>query len=167
MAGSPDRILQKLAETALNLCRAHSAGFSLLELDGSRFYSPVIIGQWACHIGAGTLVDSGPCAAVLDLNAPQLMSRPERHFTYLASVKPPIEEVLIVPLDLESRAIGTIWVMSHDETLRFDAEDLRVMSNLGTFAAAAYQTLLSCKRPNSCLYRMTSASANTDARPIY
>ena len=53
MAGSPDRILQKLAETALNLCRAHSAGFSLLELDGGRFYSPVIIGQWACHAGAG------------------------------------------------------------------------------------------------------------------
>ena len=142
MAGSPDRILQKLAETALNLCRAHSAGFSLLELDGRRFYSPVIIGQWACHMGAGTLVDSGPFATVLDRNAPQLMSRPERHFTHLASVKPPIEEVLIVPFYLEGKAIGTIWVMSHDETLRFDAEDLRVMANLGAFAATAYQVML-------------------------
>jgi hypothetical protein len=31
MATSPDAILQKLAETALTLCRAHSAGLSLLE----------------------------------------------------------------------------------------------------------------------------------------
>jgi len=142
MAGSPDRILQKLAETALSLCRAHSAGFSLLELDGNRFYSPVIIGQWACHMEAGALVDSGPCAAVRDRNAPQLMSRPERHFSYLASVKPPMEEVLLVPFYLEGKAIGTIWVMSHDETLRFDAEDLRVMTNLGAFATTAYQIML-------------------------
>ena len=142
MAGSPGRILQKLGETALNLCRAHSAGLSLLELDGRRFYSPVIIGQWACHIGSGTLADSGPCATVLDRNAPQLMSHPERHFSHLASVKPPIEEVLIVPFYLEGKAIGTIWVMSHDGTLRFDAEDLRVMTDLGAFAATAYQVML-------------------------
>ena len=32
--------------------------------------------------------------------------------------------------------------MSHDETVRFDAEDLRVMTNLGAFAAAAYQNLM-------------------------
>ena len=142
MPGSPDRILQKLAETALSLCRAQSAGFSLLELDGRRFYSPVIIGQWARHMGAGALVDSGPCATVLERNAPQLMSRPERHFIDLASVKPPIEEVLIVPFCLQGKAIGTIWVMSHDESLRFDAEDLRVMTNLGAFATAAYQVML-------------------------
>jgi PAS domain S-box-containing protein len=142
MAGSPERILQKLAETALNLCNAHSGGFSMLDLDGRRFYSPVIVGQWACNMGAGALVDSGPCATVLDRNAPQLMSRPERHFTYLASVKPAIEEVLIVPFYLQGKAIGTLWVMSHDEALRFDAEDLRVMTNLGAFATTAYRVML-------------------------
>jgi hypothetical protein len=31
MATTPDGILHKLADTALTLCRAHSAGFSLLE----------------------------------------------------------------------------------------------------------------------------------------
>ena len=142
MAGSPDRILQELAETALNLCRAHSAGFSLLHPDSRRFSSPVIIGQWARHMGAGALVDSGPCATVLESNVPQLMSRPERHFTYLASVKPPMEEVLLIPFYFKGKAIGTIWVMSHDETLRFDAEDLRVMTNLSAFATMAYQVML-------------------------
>jgi PAS domain S-box-containing protein len=33
-------------------------------------------------------------------------------------------------------------VVIHDGSRRFDAEDLRVMTNLGTFAAAAYQTVL-------------------------
>ena len=35
MAASPESILQKLADTALSLCRAHSAGLSLLE-DGDQ-----------------------------------------------------------------------------------------------------------------------------------
>jgi PAS domain S-box-containing protein len=142
MGGLPDQILQKLAETALNLCSAHSAGFSLLDLDGRRFCLPVIAGQWACHMEAGALVNRGPSATVLGRNAPQLMSRPERHFAYLASVKPPIAEVLIVPFYREGQAIGTLWVMSHDETLRFDAEDLRVMTNLSAFATPAYQLML-------------------------
>jgi PAS domain S-box-containing protein len=141
MAGSPDRILRKLAKTALDLCRAHSAGFSLLDLDGRRFYSPVAIGQWACHAETGALLNDGPCGTVVAGNAPQLMSRPERHFAYLASFKPPIEEALFVPFYLEGEAIGAIWVMSHDKTLRFDAEDLRVMTDLGALAATAYQVM--------------------------
>ena len=44
---------------------------------------------------------------------------------------------------MSREAVGTIWVVAHDTTRRFDAEDLRVMSSLGTFAAAAYQTWLS------------------------
>ena len=44
---------------------------------------------------------------------------------------------------MRGQALGTIWVVSHDETKRFDAEDLRVMTSLSKFASAAYQTLLS------------------------
>jgi PAS domain S-box-containing protein len=35
-----------------------------------------------------------------------------------------------------------VWVVSHDHH-RFDAEDLRILTNLGDFASAAYQTYLS------------------------
>ena len=49
----------------------------------------------------------------------------------------------MIPFYVGGEAVGTIWVVAHDESRRFDAEDLRVMTNLGTFAAAAYQTLLS------------------------
>jgi PAS domain S-box-containing protein len=148
MATSPNGILQKLAETALTLCRAHSAGVSLLESDGKHFYWPAITGQWASHVGGGTPREFGPCGTVLDRNAAQLMSHVERHFTYFAPVTPWIEEVLLIPFYVEGKAVGTIWVIVHDQSRRFDGEDLRVMTNLGTFAAAAYQTLQSLNATN-------------------
>src|SRR4030088_1321329 len=48
MATSPEGILQRLAATALSLCRAHSAGLSLFEDGGpkSKFYLGAISGQW-------------------------------------------------------------------------------------------------------------------------
>jgi hypothetical protein len=52
LAASPDRILQKLAESTLTLCDAQSAGLSLLEPDGERFYWPAIAGEWADKVGA-------------------------------------------------------------------------------------------------------------------
>jgi hypothetical protein len=52
MATAPYNILQKLAETALTLCRAHSAGFSLLEDadQNKRFHWRALVGQWAPHV---------------------------------------------------------------------------------------------------------------------
>ncbi len=149
MATSPKNILQRLAETALTLCHAGSAGISLLEPDGAHFHWPAVAGAWSVHVGGGTPREYGPCGTVLDRNAPQLMCHPERHFTYLASVTPDIEEALLIPFYIEEKAVGTIWVIAHDTTNRFDTEDLRVMTNLGTFAAAAYQVLAGAARTES------------------
>jgi PAS domain S-box-containing protein len=145
MAVSPDGILQKLADTALVLCRAHSAGLSLLEEGDqkTKFHWRAIAGAWSPHLGGGTPRDFGPCGTVLDRNVALLFSHPERDFPYFGEVKPLLEEGLLIPFHIKEEAVGTIWVVSHDESRRFDAEDLRVMTNLGTFAAAAYQNLLS------------------------
>lgn len=145
LATSPDTILQKLAETALSLCNAHSAGLSILEDadDRRNFHWRAVAGEWAHHVNGGTPRDFGPCGAVLDRNIPLICSHPERDFPYLADVKPPVEEALLVPFHIHGEAIGTIWVVAHDASRRFDAEDLRVMTNLGAFTAAAYQTWLS------------------------
>ncbi|WP_198029444.1 GAF domain-containing protein [Bradyrhizobium sp. WSM3983] len=145
MASAPHNILQKLTETGLTLCRAHSAGFSLLE-DGDQrksFHWRALVGQWASHVGGEMPRDFGPCGMVLDRNAAMLCSHPERDFPYLSKVSPLLDEGLLIPLYVDGEAVGTIWVISHDETCRFDAEDLRVMTNLGTFAGPAYKTLLS------------------------
>src|SRR3979490_2689575 len=84
LAGSPENILQTLAETALALCRAHSAGLSLLE-DGDQrtsFHWRAIAGEWAPHRDGGTPRNFGPCGTVLDCNVPLLFSHPERDFHY-------------------------------------------------------------------------------------
>jgi PAS domain S-box-containing protein len=145
LATSPEGILQRLADTALSLCRAHSAGLSLLE-DGdqkSNFHWRAIAGQWASHVNGGTPRNFGPCGTVLDQNVAMVCSHPELDFPYWAPIKPVLEEGLLIPFYVKGEAVGTIWVVSHDPSRRFDAEDLRMMTNLGTFAAAAYQTFLS------------------------
>jgi PAS domain-containing protein len=145
MAASPEGILQNLAETALTLCRAHSAGLSLLEEGDqkSNFHWRAIAGQWAAHINGGTPRNFGPCGTVLDQNAAMVCSHPELDFPYWEPIKPVLEEGLLIPFYIKGEAVGTIWVVAHDTSRRFDAEDLRVMTSLGTFAASAYQTLLS------------------------
>jgi PAS domain S-box-containing protein len=148
MAGSPEGVLQKLAEAALSLCHAHSAGLSLLE-DGdqkSRFHWRAIAGRWSPHVNGGTPRDFGPCGTVLDRNIPMVCSHPERDFPYWDEVNPVLEEGLLVPFYVNGEARGTIWVVAHDATRRFDSEDLRVMESLGSFAASAYQTLLTLDR---------------------
>jgi len=145
MAASPDGILQKLAETALTLCGAHSAGLSLLE-DGDqrkRFHWRALAGQWSPHLNGGTPREFGPCGTVLDRNVALLCSHPELDFPYFGEVRPLLEDGLLIPFHIKGEAVGTIWIVSHDRERRFDAEDLRVMTNLGAFAAAAYQNQLS------------------------
>ena len=141
LAASPDGILQKLTDTALTLCRAHSAGVSLLEPDGKRFYWPAISGQWVGHVGGGTPRDFGPCGTVLDCDAALLFSHPELDFDYFAPVTPLVEEALLMPFYVNGKAVGTVWVVIHDLSRRFDSEDLRLMTDLGAFAASAYQAL--------------------------
>jgi PAS domain S-box-containing protein len=124
------------------------------------FHWRAIAGTWAQHLGGGTPRDFGPCGTVLDRNAALLFSHPERDFPYFGEVKPLLEEGLLIPFYIKGEAVGTIWVVAHDESRRFDAEDLRVMTNLGTFAAAAYQNLLSL---NATQRIAAIVEASTDA----
>ncbi|HEV8200960.1 MAG TPA: ATP-binding protein [Candidatus Polarisedimenticolia bacterium] len=136
-------LMQTLAETALDLCRAHSAGVSLLEQEGGReiFRWPGAAGVWGQYVGGSIPRDQAPCGAVLDADGPLLMLHPGRHFP-LAGDGPPLVECLVVPFHCAGKAVGTVWLMAHDETRSFDAEDLRLMTLLSRFAATAYQLTL-------------------------
>lgn len=45
-----------------------------------------------------------------------------------------------MPLLLEGQALGTIWIVSHDHEHQFDREDVRIMTSLADFTAAALQS---------------------------
>jgi len=162
LATSPSSMLQKLAETALTLCRAHSAGISLLEEGRKRFQWKAIAGQWAAHLGGGTPRGFGPCGTVLDRDVALLFSHPERHFSYLADVTPCIDEGLLLPFYVDGEGVGTIWVIAHDQSVRFDSEDVRVMTSLASFASTAYQTLVSLERKLEAEAQRTQLLQETD-----
>jgi PAS domain S-box-containing protein len=162
LADSPRTVLQTLAETLLDVCRAGSAGISLLTTEGKRFYWPAIAGNWKSHIGGGTPRDFGPCGDVLDRNTTLLFSHVERRYTYFQPVTPLVEEALLVPFYVGGKAVGTIWAVAHDENRKFDAEDERIMSSLGKFAASAYQILASLDALKSeALERQKAERANS------
>ena len=138
MADSPRTTLQKLAESALEICRADSAGVSLVSKESGDFYWPAIAGAWKPHIGGGTPRNFGPCGVVLDRDSMQLFMHPERFYPYLEPVSPPITEALLTPFYVGGEAVGTVWVVAHSADRKFDAEDLRLIESLGQFAAAVY-----------------------------
>ena len=142
-SGPADGILRKLADAALILCRAGSAGVSVLENEDERevFRWRAAAGQWARFLGGSMARDSSPCGAVLDRDRPLLMSHPERHYQYGADA-PPIVEALLIPFHHEGKPVGTVWVIAHDEARRFDAEDQRLMTRLSRFAASTYQFMV-------------------------
>jgi len=44
-----------------------------------------------------------------------LYSYPARYFTYFQELDIPIVEGLVIPMYLDGLAVGTIWIISHDE----------------------------------------------------
>jgi transcriptional regulator with GAF, ATPase, and Fis domain len=66
---------------------------------------------------------------------------PERYFTYLEPIAPPLEEVLVIPFHIDGKAVGTLWAVIHTKERKFDTEDKRLLENLSAFAASAYRVL--------------------------
>jgi len=143
MAKSPQDFFQKLVDMVLKLTVADSAGISLLNEKMGRFVWPAVAGGLSPYLYEGTPANFGPCGTVLDRNEPILFLHPEKHFTYLDPIRPPLEEVLLIPFHVDGRAVGTIWAVIHNAEHKFQAEDRRLLENLSAFASQAYAVLAS------------------------
>jgi len=142
LAKSPENFFPKLVKAALEVSQADSTGISLLNKEEGRFVWPAVAGKLDCYIGSGTPSDFGPCGTVLDRQSTLLFIHPEKYFTYLEPIRPPLEEVLLVPFYMDGKPVGTIWAVIHEKRRKFDAEDRRLLESLSNFAATAYQMLL-------------------------
>jgi PAS domain S-box-containing protein len=141
MALNPRGVMQSLAELAMTLCGADSAGVSVLEADGEG-----VVLRWRAAAGAfaGKLHGAmpraaGPGGTVIDGNEVLLFSGAGRFFPALRGVQPPIYENLLAPWTVQGRAAGTVWVVAHHPHKHFDAEDARLLRQLAYFASAAHQ----------------------------
>jgi signal transduction histidine kinase len=118
---APDTVCQALADNALGLLNADSAGVSVLTVqsDGSTLVSwPAIAGRWHAQTGGSRL-----------LNAPA------------ATPEAAAERCLVVPFGVAGTTAGTMWAVAHSADSVFDAEDLRKLQHLALFAGPALQAL--------------------------
>ncbi|AUB34512.1 DNA-binding response regulator, OmpR family, containings REC and winged-helix [Nostoc flagelliforme CCNUN1] len=140
----PQSTLKTLVEIAIDLCRADTAGVSLLETDSngeSRFRWVAIAGALEFLEQTTTPSNFSPCGTTLQSRQPQLYAHPERYFTYLYHPQFPIVEGLLIPLSVNNQPLGTLWILSHHEARQFDAEDHRLMTSLAGFTASALQSI--------------------------
>ncbi|HWG46278.1 MAG TPA: ATP-binding protein [Gemmataceae bacterium] len=155
MAHQPREMLKSLVVIALELCRAGTAGVSLRETTASGedvFRWAAVAGVYEGFEGVTTPGHFSPCAICVERGSPQLYSYPARHFTYLQGVEPDIVEGLVIPLVAGGHALGAIWIVTHDEQRKFDAGDVRVLSILADFTAAALH-LSATAEENARLYQ--------------
>ncbi|MGH7249012.1 MAG: GAF domain-containing protein, partial [Pseudomonadota bacterium] len=138
----PESLPKRLAEIALELCHAGSAGVSLLEKtpQGVVFRWTALAGQLAPYEGGSTPRGFSPCGLCLDRGEAILVADPARRFDYFNAVGIPIVEGLVLPLlGAARRPLGTLWIVAHLPERQFDAEDLRVMTRLADFTALAIE----------------------------
>lgn len=139
-SAGPEKLIQSLLEIPAELCRAGSAGLSLLDTQNSPepvFRWTNLAGQLASYVGGTTPRNFSPCGVTLDRNAPQLFAYPARYFQYFREVEIPIVEGLVIPFRVGTRTEGTIWIVSHTPELKFDSEDVRIMKGFAEFVGCA------------------------------
>lgn len=140
LAEHPQTLLKTLVVIAKDLCQAGTAGVSLLETLSSGetvFRWVAVAGELEQYEQETTPCHLSPCGVCLEHRSPQLYAYPGQYFTSLQAAEPPIVESLVIPLIAGNQPLGAIWIVSHDPQRRFDAEDVRVMSSLADFTAAA------------------------------
>ena len=142
MAAQPTAVLRKIADLAIELCRADSAGISILETRGNRelLCWRAVAGKLGAYVDTVLPREASPCAMALDSNTVLLLGRiTAQRFPGVAGIEPPIFEALVAPFHKDGKPIGTVWAMFHDPNRKFDAEDARLLRSLAHFASAAHQ----------------------------
>ncbi|GAB7549784.1 hybrid sensor histidine kinase/response regulator [Cupriavidus sp. 8B] len=132
-------LLQSLANSALKLCGAGSAGISLPEASGDgakTLHWTATAGLCNDLVGHAVPCDDSPSGIALELGSPQLLAYPQRHFSCLPPLSPEVVEELVVPIPGDGEPWGTIWVMTHEQERVFDEEDARLLESLASFAGA-------------------------------
>ncbi|WP_013334228.1 ATP-binding protein [Gloeothece verrucosa] len=167
MARDSEYLMQTLVDLALSLCKAGTAGLSLLETtsEGEEIFRwTVLAGTLAHHVGGSTPRNYSSCGVCLEQGSPVLFSHPERYFTYFQEANIPIVERLVLPLVADRHVFGTIWIISQDEPRHFDLEDVRVMTSLADFTATAL--LLQQRQKRELLVANAALEAEARSRAL-
>ncbi|AEU36644.1 GAF domain-containing protein [Granulicella mallensis] len=134
---NPDTILLELANAAVELCGADSAGISIEKEDRTEhdFYHWVATaGQYTGYLGAMLPRYPSACGICLERGQPQLFRVGKRFFDIMGIEAPPVTDGILLPWEA-GKTRGTIFIMAHGRTEAFDQDDCRMMQVLADFAA--------------------------------
>ncbi|MFL9911902.1 hypothetical protein [Paraburkholderia sp. RL17-337-BIB-A] len=111
--GPKANLLQEIAEAALTVCNAGSAGISLVETVGEsrHFRWLAVAGLCADLRGKTTAWDECPCGVTLQAGAPQLFIQPQDRFPSLQFPGVNVVEGIVVPIpggDSVGRDMGDV-----------------------------------------------------------
>ena len=135
---TPEAMLQELAEAAVELCGADSAGISIETGEGAdSFYHWVAAaGQYSAFFDARLPEYPSACGICLERNQPQHFLVNKRFFDILGVEAPAVTDGLLLPWKA-GEVRGTIFVMAHGREEAFDLQDCRMLEMLADFAAMA------------------------------
>jgi signal transduction histidine kinase len=142
LVDDPETLLQRLVDMAVQLCRCGSVGVNIPETtpSGERVFRwAAVAGAYAKYEGKTIPRDASPSSVCLDRGSPQLFAYPARYFTFFHTMEPPVVEGLVLELRGRGEPVGTLWIAVHDGDREFDLEDVRLLTSLATFTAAALQ----------------------------
>jgi two-component sensor histidine kinase len=153
LIGTPEDVLPRFVQLAMELTGGISAGFSLYEPDPAPgiFRWRYLHGSLSAFENATTPRNYSPCGITLDQNRPVLTRHSERFYTWISDANIEVPEVLLVPLTVGGKdPMGTLWIVS-DEDGHFDSGDVRVASELAAFAGIALHIMRSRKKLEQAL----------------
>jgi signal transduction histidine kinase len=159
LAADPRGSLQKIADTAMLLCRADSAAVGIVESDGdgATFRWHAVAGAYPPSLAGRIPIGDTPVGIALRSGVVELFERTERQFDASRASVSHVHESLVAPWRIDGRAAGTLCVFAQHVDRQFDAEDARLLLSLADFASAAWQTVSALDRHG----RVVAESATT------
>jgi two-component sensor histidine kinase len=153
MSDHPSEVLPRLVKLGMEMCRAESAGISILEPESAQFRWFALAGELATFEDTTTPRNFSPCGVCLDLGQAILMERPERAYEWIRDAGITVPEVLLVPLTVwGAESVGTLWLVA-SKPGHFHKEHSRVMSELATFAGMALRMIQSEQRLSLAVHK--------------
>lgn len=136
-------VCRLLANEALRLCRAESAGITIFDKNGKDELTWITIaGALSEFEGRRFPRRHSLCGISFDTKEIQLFIEPHRYFQWMRDAGITIDEALVCPLfGPEENLYGTIWTMTHeDQTKQFEQPDARILMQLAAVAGEAIRT---------------------------
>jgi len=131
---TPQAVLQKLVDIAVEFCGADSAGISLEDPEAKKFRWVAISGSFSQYLYGTTPRFFSPCGTCLSTGRAQHYRLTKPYYDFLGVVAEPITDGMLIPW-ASDQSKGTIWAVSHGSRETFTPDDFKLLSTLADFVS--------------------------------